>query len=106
LNDLYEELRRTSIDPSRYVGTFVDVVFELLETDAFVAGVASSLLEGRIIESERLAILRRPFLVGTTWELRDGSVVDIQEAPALLAHARLIESLKKEIFTRSNRILE
>lgn len=93
---LYDSLQRSTVDPNRYKAALQDVVFELMEADTFVAGIASSFLEGEQVDRSHLAILGMTFLVDTSWLRRDGSRFDLQSYPELLDYARCVEALKHE----------
>jgi hypothetical protein len=77
-----------------YKGEIKELVFELLDAETFVAGIASTLLEGQCPERAAMPILETTFLFGTCWMRRDGSQFDLRATPEVLDHARRVEALK------------
>ncbi|MDB5807873.1 MAG: hypothetical protein JWN73_5195 [Betaproteobacteria bacterium] len=93
---LFDKLRDTTTFTYHYTGVLKDAAFELVEEDVFLAGIIHSLLEGHSIQTDDIAAIRKPTLVGTAWQMRDGSTVNLREDSHMLTHARLIEAAREE----------
>jgi hypothetical protein len=98
LKNLLEELITTITRVGDYEEDtpYEQVAWELVQKDAFVAGIVDSLLEGHEVASENVAMLRKSQLTGTNWNLRSGSSANLAGDAKLLKHARLIESAQDE----------
>ena len=95
VRQLFDGLQPSDINPNRYQGAIQQVVFELFDAETFVAGIASTLLEGERPERAAISILETTFLLGTNWMRRDGSQFDLRTMPEILARARRVEDLKE-----------
>jgi hypothetical protein len=84
------------LEPSRYVGRWYDVVFEIITTDSYVAGIASKVLDGCSVAPEERALVSSSLLDGGhLWRLSNGQVTDLTEKPEILQLAVRIEKLRR-----------
>ena len=95
VQQLFDGLQASDINPNRYQGEIQQVVFELFDAETFVAGIASTLLDGERPERAAILILETTFLLGTHWMRRDGSEFDLRALPEILERARRVEELKE-----------
>jgi hypothetical protein len=95
LAQLLKRLQHTTIDVNSYTGRVAEVAFDLTTFDSFIAGLATRLVSGGAPTYEEQGLLKRELpLTGTVWTLDSGEKVDLVMFPELLAHARLVESLR------------
>lgn len=95
---LFDRLGRTKVKISTYPREMEDVVFDVIEMDTFIAGLASCVLENERIESDHLQLLRLHTIEdGSFWTLTDGSRVDLRPYPELLAYALTVHDVKMEV---------
>lgn len=91
-------------DINEYTGTLRDVLFDLITADTYVAGIATKILDGDPVESYEVSFVSVPFLKNEHfWQLRDGREVDIEQNPDILAHAKIIEKVRKVCYDILNR---
>jgi hypothetical protein len=93
---VFEQLRDTRVNPNRYTGHLQNVVFELIDADTSIAGIASCLLDCEHVDASHVAILRSPLLEETSWLGRDGSRTDLRPYPELLTYAQRVEAVRQE----------
>lgn len=93
---VFEQLRETRVNPNRYTGHVQNVVFELIDADTFIAGIASCLLDRERVDASHVAILRSPLLEETSWLGRDGSRTNLSPHPELLTYAQRVEAVRRE----------
>jgi hypothetical protein len=62
-------------------GIVGDAAFEISTAGTFVAGVASSILDGKTVGVAERRVLERVFLADTRWILEDGRQIDLRNYP-------------------------
>jgi hypothetical protein len=89
-------MKKSSIDPSIYVGEIGDAVFDMISSDTFIAGIATSMFEGIMPDLANRRILTRGLLSGSRWCLSNGQYVDLSEVEEVQSYARQIECVRRE----------
>ena len=96
LRSHYRALQKLSLDVNSYCQPLVDVAFELTSFDTFIAGIVDTLLQGKTVSQQHVAVLRRPLPVeGTLWQTQDGSRVDLSLHPDILTYAERLTEVRK-----------
>ena len=62
LRKSYDAVRRSTIDPHDYEGPLFDLVFDLITTETFLAGIASKVIDGDLAIPQEGAVVRKPAL--------------------------------------------
>ena len=105
LERLFLRLQRSVVDTTTYKGLAAEVAFDLATFDTFVAGTARALLSGRAPTIQDGSVLQRSLpLKGSLWTTESGQQVDLTDFPELLAHATLLESVRKECARSRGRV--
>lgn len=95
LQERFDALARSVIEPGNYTGSLFDVAFEITTADTFVAGVASKIIDGDRMTKEDESIVQRPLLLeGRRWQCEDGSVFDLNKSPEIKRVALAVEQLR------------
>jgi hypothetical protein len=94
LQKAYIRLQDHSIESNRYVGSELDLAFDLTTVDTFVAGIASKVLDGESVTPEEILLLNRPFLVGNIWNGHEVHKSDISGISEMLKYANAIEEVR------------
>jgi hypothetical protein len=93
----FEELKHHSVDPHNYKGLLFDVVFEIITADTYIAGIASKILDGEVIEAEERFLLGRSLLADKhRWQRPTGEVFDLQDHAEIGEYAIKVESLREK----------
>ena len=87
-------LQTHSIDVHDYEDRDRELVFDVVTVDAFIAGVASKILDAERITQKETLILDRSFLLGTGWDGHDVRGRDLAGLPEILEYARRIEQAR------------
>jgi hypothetical protein len=96
LRGLYASEGR-AIDLHKYSEPLFSVVFEMMTTDSFIAGIASKILDGELVGPEERAIASSPFLLEARWwKGENGQMFDVNEYPEVRAVALNIERLREK----------
>ena len=96
LRTLYASEGR-AIDLHKYSEPLSSVVFEVITTDSFIAGIASKILDGESVDPEERAIASLPFFVKERWwKGDDGQMFDLEEYPEVREVAINIEKLRRK----------
>ena len=96
LRRLFSQMKVGGIRIADYEGDLEDVVAEMFTKDTFIAGVASTLLDGKEVEEAYREILAAPIIEGTAWILPEGERNDLGEHPQLLRYAHLLDEVRTE----------
>ena len=73
VEERFDVLSQSSIEPGNYTGSLFDVAFEITTADTFVAGVASKIIDRDRLTKQDKAIVQRPLLLeGRWWQCDDG----------------------------------
>lgn len=103
LQERFDTLAQSVIEPGNYTGSLFDVAFEITTADTLVAGVASQIIDGHQITQKHKAIVQRPFLLeGRWWQRDDGSVFDLGGNPEINRVALAVEQLRATCATALN----
>jgi hypothetical protein len=78
-----------------FAGEGNEAAFDLITTDTFIAGVATSLIDGVDVAPEHRKIVWTSFLAESLYRLSDGRVIDLAPYPALLMFARSLDRLRR-----------
>ena len=96
LRRLFAQMKAGGIRIADCQGDLEDVVAEMFTMDTFIAGVASTLLDGKAVEEAHREILAAPIFEGTAWILPEGGRNDLSGHPGLLGYAHLLDEVRKE----------
>jgi hypothetical protein len=86
-----------AIDLHKYSEPVFSVVFEMITTDSFIAGIANKILDGEPVNPEEQGLLSFPFFEEERWWQRGhGQMFDLQEYPEVREVAMNIERLRRK----------
>jgi hypothetical protein len=94
LRDSCHRLQACSIALNDYSGSLLDIAFDLITVDTFVAGLASKILDRQTLTPQERQILLPPFLAGSIWNGHEIRHADLTGFPELLAYAQAIEQAR------------
>src|SRR4051794_27142189 len=96
LRELFDQMSSCRVRMQDYTGPISDVVFDMLTADAFLAGIATTLIDRAPLQSAHRLTLDAPLLEGSMWVLADGRKIDLMAHPALLQYARVLDDMRVE----------
>lgn len=94
---LFDILKSKTLDIHSYSGDDFDVVFDLISTDSFLAGIADRVIEGKSVTYDEIIILKQKNMDGTDWITTEGSYISLEHLPEVLTYAQLLDSMRKLI---------
>jgi hypothetical protein len=97
IRQCFEELKRHSVDPHNYSGLLFDVVFEIVTADTYIAGIASRIVDGEVIEVGERFFLGKSLLIDKYWWQRPtGAVFDLRGHAGISEYAIKVERLREK----------
>ena len=97
IRQCFEELKRHSVDPHNYSGLLSDVVFEIITADTYIAGIASRIMDGEVIEVGERPFLGKPLLIDKyLWQRFTGAVFDLRGHADISEYAIKVERLREK----------
>lgn len=94
LQSALAKLRKTTVDASN-LSPNADLAGDLIEMDAFVAGIGASLISRTAVTASVLQVLERPFLVKNQLNRPDGRTCDLGNQQELRTYATRIEAVRR-----------
>ncbi len=98
LDQLFIELKRCYLDIKKYKeDPIFDALFDIVSTDTYVAGIATTLLDGKSVDKSNYIVVTSRYLREKKyWIMVDGREIDISEYEEILKYAEIIEEIRKE----------
>ena len=81
IDNLYKKILKNRIDGFRYEdsGKLGDVVWSIIDTETFVAGIADNILSNHPSALKDIVALKEHFFDGTYWRCDDGTSLSIND---------------------------
>ena len=97
IRQCFEELKHHSVDPHNYSGLLFDVVCEIITADTYIAGIASRIVDGEVIEVGERFFLSESLLIDKyLWRRPTGAVFDLRDHAGIREFAIKIERLREK----------
>jgi hypothetical protein len=101
LDQKFNKLKKTSVDMNKYTEDhIIDALFEIYTADTYVAGIATTLLNGGQVEKSNYIVVTTRYLRDKKyWIMIDGREIDISEYEEILEFAEIIEETRTECYS-------
>jgi hypothetical protein len=96
IRQCFEELKHHSVDPHNYSDLLFDVVFEIITPDTYIAGIASRIVDGEVIEVGERFFLGKSLFKDKYWWRPTGEVFDLRSHADISEYAIKVERLREK----------
>jgi hypothetical protein len=101
LDQIFSDLKNCYVNISKYKeNPIFDALFDIVTTDTYVAGIATTLLNGKSVDRSNFIVVTTKYLRDKKyWIMGDGREIDISEYEEILKYAETIEETRKECYS-------
>jgi hypothetical protein len=95
LVEAFETLKNSTLDIHNYSGNDFDVVFDIISTDTFIAGIVDRIIDGQNIDQQENVILKKKYLENTCWITTEGNLLPLEHLPEVLEYAQVLQKVQQ-----------